>query len=336
MRAVSARDDGNGGAIVTVADAASLSETRFRIVRGDDACLQSNGKWASNKADLLAEASRSGNDLVLQLPPVLCENTDETTYYFELTALPGEQMSVGWPAIAQPIVQRGTSIRAAAAKLPLVAPVPVLAPKPPVVPVPPTIAPVETVPTRSGPSTAVKLGGGVLLVAVVAAALLVLKPWATPPVTQAPVVPAETPPVAPPPAPAPPEPTPVPPPQAAPDPDAMSVTDLARGTPAVMLAQALKRMPTKPQDALLLLEVAGSDQHHGPALAALGKVYDPLLPRQGGIPADARQAAKAYQDASRHQDDTASAEREALHQKLVQQRDDGDTKAKLILQDFWP
>ena len=337
MRTVSARDDGDGGAIITVSGAASLTDTRFRIVRGDDTCLQANGKWAGNKADLTAQASRSGNDLVLQLDSMLCENTEETTYYFELAGYPGEQMSVSWPAIAQAVVQRSSSIKART--IPKPTPPPAAAPPQPTVlgePIKPIATPVTPILGDTGSPIGVKIGiGGAVLVAALAVALFVLKPWATPPATPTPVVTAPAPPT-PEPTPAP-TPAPVPTPAVAPaDADSMSVAELARGTPPVMLAQAIKRMPTKPQDALLLLEVAGSDQHYGPALAALGKVYDPLLPRQGGIPADARQAAKAYHDASRHQDDSAGPEREALHQRLLQQRDGGDTQSKLILGDFWP
>ena len=117
----------------------------------------------------------------------------------------------------------------------------------------------------------------------------------------------------------------------------MSVRDLiARGNGAEMVDQARKRLAARPQDSLLLLETAGEDRHDGAALTLLAQLYDPNKPRQGGIGADARQAAKDYREAERQGDHSGAADREALHQTLIAARDRGDTQAKLIEGDFWP
>lgn len=159
------------------------------------------------------------------------------------------------------------------------------------------------------------------------------------PPTPAPAVP----PLPPSPGPTPPAPpAPAPPPPAPPDPapvnlDTMSVPDLVRrNKPDEMVEQARKRLATKPQEAMLLLETAGDDRHNGPALTLLGQLYDPNKPRQGGIPADARQAARYYHDASANGDSSGAADREALHRTIIQRRDAGDLNAKLVEQDFWP
>ena len=83
---------------------------------------------------------------------------------------------------------------------------------------------------------------------------------------------------------------------AAVDLDHMSVSDLAaRNKPEELLDQARKRMATQPQESMLLLEVAGDDDHFGPALTTLARGRTiRALPRQGGIPADPRQAARYY------------------------------------------
>jgi len=119
--------------------------------------------------------------------------------------------------------------------------------------------------------------------------------------------------------------------------DDMSVRDvIARGNPDEMFAQAQRRMASRPGDALLLLEVAGDDRHHGPALAMLARLYDPNKSRQGGIGADARQAARYYREAIQAGQSSVAEAREALQAILIRSKDAHDLAATLILQDFWP
>jgi TPR repeat protein len=118
----------------------------------------------------------------------------------------------------------------------------------------------------------------------------------------------------------------------------MSVRDLiGRNNADDMFAQAQRRLATRPEDALLLLEAAGDDRHQGPALALLGQLYDPNKPRQGGVPENARQAARYYREAASTGQAAAVAEdRAALRALLERRRQAGDFGAGLTLQDFWP
>ncbi len=129
-----------------------------------------------------------------------------------------------------------------------------------------------------------------------------------------------------------------PPPQPPPDQlDRLSVRDLiARNKPDEMFAQAGQRLATRPGDALLLLEAAGEDRHFGPSLAMLARLNDPSKPRQGGIPENARQAARYYREAALAGEASVATDREALHALLVRRKQSGDFSAGLMLQDFWP
>jgi hypothetical protein len=119
--------------------------------------------------------------------------------------------------------------------------------------------------------------------------------------------------------------------------DQMSVRDLiARNHPDEMFTQAQRRMAKRPEDALLLLEVAGDDRNYGPALVMLAQLYDPNKPRQGGIHEDARQAAKYYRQAFLVGQTAVAADREALRATLTHSKEAGDFAAGLTLQDFWP
>lgn len=160
-------------------------------------------------------------------------------------------------------------------------------------------------------------------------------PPAPPPPTPPP--PTPPPPTPPPPAPPPPTPPPTPPPPPPPSPDSMSLRELmARNRPAEMYAQALRRMPTQPADALALLQRAGDDLHYGPALGALGQVYDPNKPPKAGVPSNARQAAQHYRDAIRAGQGSVTADRAALRVLLEIRQASGDAEARSILQEFWP
>ena len=169
-------------------------------------------------------------------------------------------------------------------------------------------------------------------------------PAPTPPAPPPPAPPHPTPPPPAPPPPAPPPPTPPPPPRPTPpppppqpSPDAMSLRELmARNRPDEMYAQAQRRMPTQPADALALLQRAGDDLHYGPALGALGQVYDPNKPPKGGVPSNARQAAQHYRDAMRAGQGSVAADRAALRLLLEIRQAAGDSEARAILQEFWP
>ncbi len=90
-------------------------------------------------------------------------------------------------------------------------------------------------------------------------------------------------------------------------------------------------------DALLLLETL-AERNHAPAMTALARLYDPngFTPGRPFSAPDARQAAKLYQQAVRVGDNSAEAPRAALRTYLEQRANDGDTTARLALQDFWP
>ncbi len=124
-------------------------------------------------------------------------------------------------------------------------------------------------------------------------------------------------------------------PQSPTDLDSLSVQALIqRNNPAEMQAQAERRMAGKPNEAMLLLEAAGDDRHFGPSLANLARLYDPGKPRQAGISADARQAARYYREAQAA-GQPVEADRAALRGFLEGRAQAGDVTAKLVLQDFW-
>ncbi|WP_149541235.1 hypothetical protein [Siccirubricoccus phaeus] len=104
----------------------------------------------------------------------------------------------------------------------------------------------------------------------------------------------------------------------------------------VRIAEAM-REAGRHDDALLLLEAA-AERGVGAAMAALGRMYDPngFRPGQPFNEPDARQAARWYRDAERAGEAGVAAPRAALRSLLQQQAQQGDSMARLTLEDFWP
>lgn len=340
---------GAGHARIRIAGGAGAANPSFRIARPGwpEPNLGARG-WQGAEAALQPDAAApDGADLVLAVGPAVCGFLDEGTYVLSLYPS-GPEGVVAWPtmedvhggmsayfarveATAPPPPQLpgpGQAVSQPAG--PVVAPVVV----PPAVvavqgPPPPDALRIDPVPAPPGSGKAIGLGAAGLGLAILVLLAAGGGAWwwsHREPPAPPPAPPMEVLPPAPPPAPA-----------AATDPDTLSVAELvAANDPQLMLAQATKRLAGKPQDSILLLEAAGEDRHFGPALTQLGRLYDPNLPRQGGLPADPRQAAKYYRDADRNNDHAGSADREALRKTLQSRRDTGDLNAKLTEQDFWP
>ncbi|MCO6417504.1 hypothetical protein JYK14_15235 [Siccirubricoccus sp. KC 17139] len=104
----------------------------------------------------------------------------------------------------------------------------------------------------------------------------------------------------------------------------------------VRIAEAM-REAGRHDDALLLLEAA-AERGVGGAMAALGRMYDPngFRPGQPFNEPDPRQAARWYRDAERAGEAGVAGPRAALRSWLQQQAQQGDSMARLTLEDFWP
>jgi hypothetical protein len=141
------------------------------------------------------------------------------------------------------------------------------------------------------------------------------------------------------PEPASPPPPAAPPPQAAVDLTRMRVPEIvARGNPAEMLSEGNRRLSSGQQDDGLALILSAADLHHGPALAAAARFYDPLQPRVPGTSANPRQAARYYQEAAREsQPEPGVVEQRRALQQWLQVRASGNPRGEetLILKDFW-
>lgn len=344
---------GPGHATIRVPGAGNVAEGGFRISRDPDWPEPNLGPagWQGAETVLTPDAvARDGQDLLLSVGPAVCERLEEGMFFFALPTA-GVSTAVMWPEIEA--VHAGSGATFANRTVP---PPPTPLVTSPVVPIgeaetvvmKPAASPAAPVPTPALPSAAPAVRARARWPLVLAGLLVVLGAcgagawwWlhrtpaqpaeptpaavAPPALPPAPVTPPVAPPVSP----------PAPPPTV--DLDHMSVRDLvARNNNADMLDQARKRLAAQPGEALLLLETAGEDRHDGGALTLLAQVYDPNKPRQGGIGADPRQAAKAYRDAERNNDHSGAADREALHRTLLAARDGGDVQAKLIEGDFWP
>jgi hypothetical protein len=73
------------------------------------------------------------------------------------------------------------------------------------------------------------------------------------------------------------------------------------------------------------------------ALVRLAHLEDPTQPdRPASFTADAREAARYYQEAEERHDSSAHADRERLHQYLENQANGGNIDAKVTLRQFWP
>ena len=146
----------------------------------------------------------------------------------------------------------------------------------------------------------------------------------------------------------PPTPAPGPAPEAARPPEAAPRDPTETATPAEIAAMGLpperiteiaerRQASNRAQDALLLFEFAAESQH-GPALAALARLYDPASFRPGGALSapNARKAAEYWRAAERAGDPSAAAPRAVLRDRLEQAARGGDALADLALRDFWP
>ncbi|WP_203076640.1 SEL1-like repeat protein [Falsiroseomonas ponticola] len=135
---------------------------------------------------------------------------------------------------------------------------------------------------------------------------------------------------------------------AAPSPPAAPPSDpTANATPAEIAAMNLPparvleigqaRQATRPQDALLLIELA-AEAGHGPALSALARLYDPASFTPGGALSapNPTKAAELWRRAEQAGDAGAAAPRAVLRQRLEAAARNGDTLAQLALRDFWP
>lgn len=73
------------------------------------------------------------------------------------------------------------------------------------------------------------------------------------------------------------------------------------------------------------------------ALVRLAHLDDPTQPdRPASFSADAREAARYYQEAEERHDTSVHADRERLRQYLQAQADQGNYDAKATLRQFWP
>ncbi len=104
----------------------------------------------------------------------------------------------------------------------------------------------------------------------------------------------------------------------------------------VAIAAALQQAG-RHDDALLLLERA-AERGDAPAMGRLARLYDPngFQPGQPFSAPDARQAALWYRNAVRAGDAGSEAPRAALRATLEQAAGQGDTMARLTLEDYWP
>lgn len=108
-------------------------------------------------------------------------------------------------------------------------------------------------------------------------------------------------------------------------------------SPARVLEIGQARQAARPQDALLLIELA-ADAGHGPAISALARLYDPASFTPGGalsVP-NPTKAAELWRNAERAGDTAAAAPRAILRDRLETAARGGDTIAQLALRDFWP
>ncbi len=122
--------------------------------------------------------------------------------------------------------------------------------------------------------------------------------------------------------------------------DSLSLRDLVERAPnpAGIHAAALRRQAEgRHDDAFVLFEEA-ADRGHGPAMTAVGRMYDPngFLPGKPFANPDPRSAARFYRDAARAGDPGAEAPRAALREALEAQARSGNGTAASALQEFWP
>jgi TPR repeat protein len=330
-----------GHAVIRV-KRATRSETSpgFRLHRPDwdEAELGPTGWQVAETLLTPSYVGSDGDDLVLGVGPEVCAHVEAGTYRIVVPAA-GVEATVYWPEIAthigrssvfpdqprsEPAMTTGMDEQIAP-KQDTGAAKPVANPIVHDVPEQATQTPLATgkVTAKAGvPLWALAVLGllAVAVASVIVAALMgVFHP--TEPIAVAPPPPIAALPTTPPPA----------------SLDSVPVRDLiARNNPDDMFAQAQQRLSSRPEDALLLLEAAGDDRHHGGALAVLARLYDPNKPRQGGIPDNARQAARYYREAASAGQASVAEDRAALRAWLDRRKQSGDLGAGLTLQDFWP
>jgi hypothetical protein len=91
-------------------------------------------------------------------------------------------------------------------------------------------------------------------------------------------------------------------------------------------------------DAEVKLRTVTEPPYNDPrALVRLAHLEDPTQPgRPATLTADARQAARYYQEAEERHDSSAHADRERLRQYLQDEASRGNIDAKVTLRQFWP
>lgn len=340
--------------------AAAVRDPRLRIYWEASAhpCLGPHGFQAAEAILHPEEAHAEGADLVLTLGPGICEHLETDTYDLVLIGLGNRRFVLPWVEIPRrPRQGRGTLLVGAredgtrAVAMPdddpeatvvapprTPAPPPTSSPEPPPPVDPPPIDPAAPTRRRNWPLA-------LLLLPLLAAGGYWWWQHGQP-----------VPPPEPPPGPV------VPPLQVTvpslPHPPAPEIPfaclDEARRPVAQQTAREIVARPECPvsayvaiaaalqqagrhDDALLLLERA-AERGDAPAMGRLARLYDPngFQPGQPFSAPDARQAALWYRNAVRAGDAGSEAPRAALHATLEQAAGQGDTLARLTLEDYWP
>lgn len=313
--------------------AAAAHDPRLRIhwEAGPRPCLGPEGFRVAEATLLPAEARAEGADLVLTLGPDICAWLETDTYDLFLPALANRHFVLPWVEIPRlPHERRGTLLvgarkAAPAAAGPLAAAgedETVLLRPPPVVPgapaPSPAIDPAAPARTRNWPLLLL------LLVPLLAAGGWWW--WQRPAPAEQPEEPRV--------------------PAACLDDTA---TPVARQTAQeivarpdcplaayVAIAEALQGAG-RYDDALLVLERA-AERGDAAAMGRLARLYDPegFEPGRPFAAPDPRQAARWYRDAVRAGDAASAAPRAVLHARLERAAAEGDTMARLTLEDYWP
>lgn len=331
-------DKDPGNALIRVPGAAAgAADPRFRLTRDgyEDNVLGPAG-WQVADTLLTPLASRvDGADLVLSVGPDIVDRVESGVIVLAVPAA-GYDAPLFWPDL--PLSRAGATpppsdpprpppVPPDPPPPPVVEPVkPPDPPKPPVMDPPKPIVvdppkPVDPVKPDPTPNRLPYILGGVAAVILLAGgAWYALRPA--------------------PPAVPPPGRTEPPPQQTARDCGQGSVADMVAcaADAAGLYAVAQRKWEGGQADQGLVLMQIAADRGSGPAALKLAQLYDPNGFQPGGpIPQpNARQAALYYRKAVQAHQDAATGPREALHQRLQRDAENGDTLAGLTVKDYWP
>ncbi|SFK64265.1 SEL1-like repeat protein [Falsiroseomonas stagni] len=288
------------------------------------------------------ESGAEGDDLVLVLGPEAAEHLEPGPVRLGIPALGIDQVVV-WPEIApaqsgkrggfganrpgQAQPRRMPGRAAAAPPKPVESDATVVLRAAPRVEPPPPPRPLDPPPIRPPEAPAQPSRLPLILLALILLAGGGAAAWWFWPAPDAPVVAA-----------APPTPAPPAAPPADPTANATPAEIAAMNLPpARVLEIGRARQANRPQDALLLIELA-AEAGHAPALSALARLYDPATFTPGGAlsAANPTKAAELWRRAEQAGDAGAAAPRAVLRQRLEAAARNGDTLAQLALRDFWP